>query len=138
MVLHHIVDATPWLEARPWLIQAGVLAMAGAYQFTPMKQWSLSACRHPMAPPREHGLGASLRFGFSHALECLVGSWALMLLMFAIGVAHVPWMAALTATMTWETLGPRGHRTAPVIGLALLGLAVIAVLAGGAIGFAAE
>ncbi len=28
--LHHVVDATPWLAARPWLIEAGVLAIAGA------------------------------------------------------------------------------------------------------------
>ena len=138
VVLHHIVDVTPWLEARPWVIQAGVLAISGAYQFTPMKRWSLSACRHPMGPAREHGLGASVRFGVSHAVECLVGSWALMLLMFAIGVAHVPWMVALTATMAWETLAPNGQRTAPILGFALLGLTVVAVLAGGAIGFAAE
>ena len=46
-VLHHVVDATPWLAARPWLIEAGVLALAGGYQFLPIKRRSLAACRHP-------------------------------------------------------------------------------------------
>ena len=47
MALHHVVDMTPWLGARPWLIEAGVLAAAGAYQFTPLKRRYLAACRRP-------------------------------------------------------------------------------------------
>jgi len=36
-VLHNIVDRTPWLAAHPWLIARGVLAGAGAFQFTALK-----------------------------------------------------------------------------------------------------
>ena len=63
-LLHHVVDATPWLAERPWLISAGVLALAGAMQFAPGKRRSLAACRQPMArmspttPDRPHS-GAS-------------------------------------------------------------------------------
>lgn len=45
--LHRLVDATPWLEARPWLIGGGVLALAGAFQFSPLKDRCLRECRHP-------------------------------------------------------------------------------------------
>ena len=45
--LHHVVDTTPWLAERPWLIEAGILALAGGYQFVPLKRRSLAACRHP-------------------------------------------------------------------------------------------
>ena len=53
-LLHHVVDATPWLAERPWLISAGVLALAGAMQFAPAKRRSLAACRQPMAQDVSH------------------------------------------------------------------------------------
>ena len=94
--LHHVVDATPWLAERPWLIEAGVLALAGGYQLVPLKRRSLAACRHPVAPcvspdavPRRR-VG---RLGLRHGLACLGSSWALMLLMFAEGFASLGWMA---------------------------------------------
>ena len=48
--LHRVVDATPALAARPWLIEAAILALAGAYQLVPLKRRSLAACRHPAEP----------------------------------------------------------------------------------------
>ena len=38
LILHHVVDATPWLAANEWLINASLLGAAGAYQFTPWKR----------------------------------------------------------------------------------------------------
>ena len=60
MGLHRVVDATPWLGARPWLIEAAVLALAGACQFAPLTRHCLEDCRRsgadaagPPAPGRE-------------------------------------------------------------------------------------
>lgn len=135
-VLHHVVDATPWLEARPWLIEGSVLILAGAYQWTPMKRVSLELCRHPMELlAREGGQGAgTARLGIDHGLACLGSSWALMLLTFAEGFANLGWMVALTAVMVYETTGRHGTRVAKLTGLALvlLGLPVLAGLTGGA------
>ena len=50
--LHRLVDATPWLAERPWLIEAWILAIAGGYQLVPLKRRSLAACRHPSGPCR--------------------------------------------------------------------------------------
>ena len=50
VALHHLVDATPWLADRPWLIEASILAIAGGYQFSATKRRSLAACRHPNDP----------------------------------------------------------------------------------------
>lgn len=126
VVLHHIVDATPWLAARPWLIEAGVVAVAGAYQFTPLKRHRLATCRHPAAPlptATEPRLGAFV-LGFDHGLACLGSSGALMLLMFAEGFANLWWMLALTAVMVYETTGRFGQRAASMVGLLLLVLSV--------------
>ncbi len=128
-VLHRIVDATPWLAARPYLVEAGVLALAGVYQWTPLKRRFLLACRHPatrVASADGRRTGAA-RLGVRHGLDCLGSSWALMLLMFAEGFANLWWMAALTAIMTYETSGRRGARLATWAGIALVFIGVAAL-----------
>ncbi len=129
--LHHLVDATPWLAARPWLIEAGILGLAGGYQLVPLKRRSLAACRHPAGPALTASLvreGAGL-LGLRHGLACLGGSWALMLLMFAEGFANVGWMAVLTMVMAYEITGRHGERVASVVGVALI-LAAVGALSG--------
>lgn len=122
VVFHHIVDATPWLAARPWLIEGGVVALAGAYQLTPIKRMSLSVCRHPGAAmlTRMRLRAGPVHHGIDHGLACLGSSAALMLLMFAEGYANLWWMLALTAVMAYEVMGRFGQRAAMVVGLLLL------------------
>lgn len=139
VVTHAIVEATPWLEERSWLIQAGVLALAGAYQFLPIKRRALAACRQPEETVMVRaGLNTAAVSGLRHAAECVISSWALMLLMFAAGVANIWWMVALAVAMTYEAIGRHGHRATPVIGLVLLAFASTIVLTGGAIGISAH
>jgi predicted metal-binding membrane protein len=139
VALHHFVDATPFLSARPWLVEASVLTLAGAYQFVPHKRRGLAACRHPA---RQVGPGTgrevrAVRPGFRHALDCVACSWALMLLMFAAGFANLLWMAALAVLMAYETIGRHGQRAAVAAGGVLLGLAGLVVVTGWAPGFGA-
>lgn len=137
VAVHHVVDATPWLEERPWLIEASILMLAGAYQFVPLKRRGLTACRHP-AGTLQGGAGiepSATRLGFQHAIDCVACSWALMLLMFAAGFANLGWMAALAAVMAYETVGRHGRRTASVVGILMLGLAGLVVLTGWVPGF---
>ena len=120
--VHRVVDAMPWLGARPWLIEAGVLAIAGAYQFAPLKRRYLAACRRPsdrpmpIGPFRLDAIGSGLR----HGLDCLGSAWALMLVMFAGGFASLWLMAALTLLMVYEAIGPHGERAASAAGVVLL------------------
>lgn len=121
VVLHHVVDATPWLAAHPWLIEAGVLALAGTYQLTPLKRRNLEACRHPAGvAPAPQGRRGSFELGLDHGLACLGSSGALMLLMFAEGFANLWWMVALTAVMVYEATGRFGQRAAVAVGVGLL------------------
>lgn len=121
VVLHHIVDATPWLAARPWLIEASVVAFAGAYQFTPFKRRTLAACRHPASAAATSPAGrGSFQLGLDHGLACLGSSGALMLLMFAEGFANLWWMLALTAVMVYEATGRFGQRAAVAVGVGVL------------------
>lgn len=130
VVLHRVVDATPWLASRPSLIEASLFALAGLYQFAPLKRNSLAACRHPAGMPLAGGRSepAWLRSGLDHGLDCLGSSWALMLLMFAEGF-NIWWMAGLTPLMIYEAGGRHGLRASRLAGLVLL-LAGLAVLSG--------
>jgi predicted metal-binding membrane protein len=131
-VLHHVVDATPWLAARPWLIEGGVLGLAGAYQLSSFKRRSLAACRHPVALVAKSSaldIGA-LDLGIAHGIDCLGSSWALMLLMFAEGFANLWWMAALTALMIYETTSHNGQWVASFTGVILLTLSLGTILSG--------
>jgi predicted metal-binding membrane protein len=132
--LHHLVDTSPWLAERPWLIEAGILALAGGYQLVPVKRRGLAACRHPAAPhlAPDAVLGDAARLGLRHGLACLTSSWALMLLMFGEGFASLGWMAALTMLMVYEATGRHGQRAASAGGVVLI-LAAVAVLSGGGV-----
>jgi predicted metal-binding membrane protein len=140
-VLQRLVEGTPWLATRPWLIVAAVVGMAGAYQFLPPKRKSLEACRHPSAARREAAsllpAGGGFSAGLEHAIDCLGSSGALMLLMFAAGFANLGWMAALTGLMAYEVRGRHGQLVTFVAGIALLALAAGALVLGGLPGWGA-
>jgi predicted metal-binding membrane protein len=127
-VVHATVDATPWLRQHAWLIAGGTLALAGAFQFSALKDRCLEVCRHPgvfLLRHYERGLPAAFRLGRRHGLFCVGCCWALMLVMFAAGVANLWWMAGLTALMVYEKTGTGGRRAVPVAGIALLGCAAL-------------
>jgi len=121
--IHTMVDSIPWLDAHEWVIAGGVLAMAGAFQFSELKDQCLSKCRQPgpyMLSHYRRGPRAAFRLGLGHGLYCLGCCWALMLVMFAAGVAMLWWMAALTAVMVYEKTGRHGAAVSPVVGVTLL------------------
>jgi predicted metal-binding membrane protein len=126
--VHRTVDAVPALSQRPWLIAGSVLAVAGAFQFSHLKEQCLSKCRQPgpyLLARYRRGAAAGFRLGFGHGLFCLGCCWALMLVMFAAGVAVLWWMAALTAVMVYEKTARHGPLLTPIVGIALLALAAL-------------
>jgi predicted metal-binding membrane protein len=127
--VHRTVDALPWLSARAWLIGGTTLAVAGAFQFSDLKDKCLSKCRHPAPYLLAHyrrGAGNAFRLGSGHGVFCLGCCWALMLVMFVVGVSMLWSMAALTAVMVYEKTGRHGDKVAPFVGVALLALAALA------------
>jgi predicted metal-binding membrane protein len=66
-----------------------------------------------------------VRLGLDHGLFCVGCCWALMLVMFAVGVANLTWMVALAAVMVYEKTAPAGQRLVPVVGVGLLAVAVL-------------
>jgi len=126
MTVHRIVDSTPVLGQRPWLVEAGLAGFVGLYQFTGLKRSALRLCRRP--DMTAHGDAMPLRAGVGHALDCIGASGALMLLAFGAGFANLAWMAVLTGVMTYETRGRGGETMVRAAGLALLLLATFALV----------
>jgi predicted metal-binding membrane protein len=116
-IFHRIVEAAPSLAARPWLIEGGVLVLAGLVQFTELKHRCLTQCRTPigfLAQRYRPGVRGAFAVGRSHGMFCVGCCWALMLVSFAVGLGSLVWMAELTALMVVERAVPGGDRvTAP-------------------------
>jgi predicted metal-binding membrane protein len=51
-----------------------------------------------------------------------------MLVMFAVGIANLAWMAPLALIMLYEKTGSHGERAVAPIGLALLGMGTLVLL----------
>ena len=123
--LHRLVHQWAWLADRPSIIGGGVLLLAGAFQFSDLKERCLRECRHPAMYLMQHyrrGVLQAFRLGRGHGLYCLGCCWALMLVGFAAGVANLAWMVVLTLLMVFEKTGRGGDRLSAPIGFGLLGL----------------
>jgi predicted metal-binding membrane protein len=105
-----------------WLSAALFLA-AGLYQFSPLKERCLDYCRSPdgfiLSEWRDGSVGAFV-MGARHGLFCLGCCAALMLLLFAVAVMDLRWVAALTILVTAEKLLPGGRILRATIGVTLL------------------
>ncbi len=126
--IHWLVHHWFWLDTHTWLIGAVTLAIAGGFQFSPLKERCLKQCRSPFSffvRYYRKGSGAAWRLGLRHGMFCLGCCWALMLVMFGLGVGSLVSMAMLTGVMVVEKTFPGGRRLSPVIGIALLLLAVL-------------
>ena len=131
VVVHRAVHAWAWLGSNEQVVAGGVLLLAGAFQFTDLKERCLRQCRTPggfLAARYRRGVAAAFRIGVEHGAFCLGCCWALMLLMFAVGVANLAWMAPLTALMVYEKVGRHGDRIVRPAGGALTILGVVALL----------
>ncbi len=126
--VHRLVDLWPWLDEHSWLIGAVMFTIAGLFQFSPWKERCLDMCRTPLGFFLHYyrkGVGTAWRLGLRHGGYCLGCCWALMLVMFGVGVGSLAAMALLSGAMVIEKTVPGGKRLSPVIGIVLLGLAAL-------------
>jgi predicted metal-binding membrane protein len=104
------------------LLSGAIFLAAGAYQFSQLKHACLKACQQPFQfffvnwTTNARGV---FRLGVKQGLFCLGCCWAMMLVMFAVGVMNVVWMAALGALMTIEKMTTTA-RFAHAVGIVFL------------------
>jgi len=114
---------TTMMQSASYPFSAALFLAAGLYQFSPLKARCLAYCRSPdgfiLSEWRDGAAGAAV-MGLRHGLFCLGCCAALMVLLFAVAVMDLRWVAALTALVTAEKLLPGARFWRVAIGAALL------------------
>jgi predicted metal-binding membrane protein len=102
----------------------GLLIAAGLYQFTPLKFACLNKCRSPLAflmTEWRDGAQGAFVMGLRHGAYCVGCCWALMALLFVLGVMNLAWIALLATFVLIEKLASGGPWLSRASGLLLLG-----------------
>jgi predicted metal-binding membrane protein len=105
-------------------VAAVILIVAGLYQLTPFKGACLSQCRSPLGflmTNWRDGAGGAFRMGTRHGMFCLGCCWALMIVLFAVGVMNLAWVAALAVLVLLEKITPAGVLISRASGIVLIG-----------------
>lgn len=120
------IDRLPLLARHAWLLGVASLAAAGAFQFSRLKYLCLEQCRTPLSFAMAHWHGGphpgrqAFVLGAHHGLFCIGCCWALMLLMFIVGMGHLGWMLLLAALMALEKNFAWGRHVSQPLGWLLL------------------
>jgi predicted metal-binding membrane protein len=93
--IHELTQSWPALEEHEWIIGAGFLAFAAAYQFS------------------------ELKYRCAHGVFCVGCCWTLMLVMLAIETFSLGWMLAIGAVMAAEKNFAWGRKLRTPLAIAL-------------------
>ena len=121
--LHRTAMLSPSMTTSSARLGGAILIAAGVYQLTPFKGACLAHCRSPLGFLMSHwrdGEAGALRMGIEHGTYCLGCCWALMCVLFVVGVMNLVWVAAMTIFVLLEKIGPAGALVARVAGVAMI------------------
>jgi len=124
-----------WDHSGPYLA-GSLIALAGVYELTPLKSMCLRRCRSPLhfvLSGWKNGRLGAVRMGATHGSYCLGCCWGLMLILFAVGVMSLFWMAVVAGLIFAEKLLPFGERLPYVFALCFVGLGIWVAAAPGSV-----
>ncbi|MGH3025936.1 MAG: DUF2182 domain-containing protein, partial [Gaiellaceae bacterium] len=99
-------------------LAAGAVAIAaGVYELTPLKQQCRRRCRD------------SVGSGFAYGVHCAGSSIALMLILLALGVMSIAWMAIIAGVVLTQKLLPAKATFDVPLALTMIGLGVLIIVA---------
>lgn len=122
-VLHTMALVNGMGEATQSGLAGSLLVGAGAVQFSPVKKRALGACRTPMGflmTSWRDGRTGALKMGLHHGSLCLRCCWALMLVLFVLGVMNLIWVAVLAIFILAEKVSRRGEAISVVGGVVMV------------------
>ena len=120
---------SPFGDSRSAALSAGLLALAGAYQFSALKESCLAKCRQPLTFFMQHWDEGAWRNGLRLGAVCLGCCWALMALAFVGGVMNLAFMGLAAVIMVLEKLPEIGRYVTRPLGVVLIASAVWTALA---------
>jgi len=117
-------------------VAGSAILLAGVYELTPLKSVCLRHCRGPMhflLHGWRNGVGGALRMGTEHGAYCVGCCWGLMIVLFALGVMSLTWMAAVAALIFAQKVLPRGEYLTRVFAIALAAVGIWVMAAPGTV-----
>ena len=121
--MHQAAMLSPAMATSSAPLSGAILIAAGVYQLTPIKGTCLTKCRSPLGFLMSHwreGAAGALRMGIEHGTYCLGCCWALMCVLFVVGVMNLAWVAAIAVFVLVEKIGPAGALVARIAGAAVI------------------
>jgi predicted metal-binding membrane protein len=117
----------PAMSSASPLFSGAILLGAGLYQFSALKEACVKRCQRPFpfffanwsSVPRD-----IFRLGVMQGVYCLGCCWAMMMVMFAVGLMNVLWMAVLGMVMTAEKLATT-MRISRAVGVVLIVIGIV-------------
>lgn len=130
--LHERGLLNPMMYSTSYLLSGAVLVLAGIYQWTPMKDACLHQCRTPlgflMASWKDGSLGA-FQMGLHHGLFCVGCCWALMVILFSVGVMNMLWVVLIAVFVLLEKILPFSATVTRIItGIGLVAWGIYLIL----------
>ena len=121
--LHQGAMLSPAMAASSPRVAGAILIGAGIYQFTSFKDTCLTHCRSPLDFLMGHwrtGRAGAFRMGAHHGAYCLGCCWTLMMVLFAVGVMNLAWVAALAMFVLLEKVAPASSWISRAAGVLLI------------------
>ncbi|MGR9014540.1 MAG: DUF2182 domain-containing protein [Gammaproteobacteria bacterium] len=107
--MHGLAWLSPMMDNQNSISAAGILFLAGFYQFMPLKNTCLTHCKTPMGfllNEWQDGFLGAFKMGLKHGANCLGCCWTQMLIMFVVGVMNLLGMALITLLVILEKTMP--------------------------------
>jgi predicted metal-binding membrane protein len=105
-----------------------VLALAGIYELTPLKQACLRGCRNPATFLMERYRTGPFRLGLEHGLWCAGCCAGLMVVLVLAGSMSLAWAAGLALVVFVQKALPWPQASARATGVVLLAIALVRAL----------
>jgi len=122
----HVGGDFAWGRGGRWVAGAAIVG-AGVYELTPLKSVCLRHCRSPLhyvlGGWRPGRLGA-ITMGAEHGAYCVGCCWGLMVVLFALGVMSLTWMAVVAGLIFAQKVLPRGEHLTRVFAVVLIGAGI--------------
>lgn len=122
--MHGLSWLSPMMDNQNSLLAAGILFLAGFYQFMPIKNACLTHCKTPIGfllNEWQDGTLGAFKMGLKHGVNCLGCCWAQILIMFAMGVVNLLGMALITLLVIVEKCTPlKSNIICRTVGVAFL------------------
>jgi predicted metal-binding membrane protein len=135
LVVHFDFGFLAW-ERGGRYVAGGAIAGAGLYELTPLKSVCLRHCRGPLhfiMHSWRQGAAGAVRMGAEHGTYCVGCCWGLMVVLFALGVMSLTWMAAVAGLILAQKVLPWGERLTRVFAVAFIGIGIWVAAAPGSV-----